>query len=140
MHANHKDEYFLRLPIYSLNDDEHSLLAHGACSALASISLLGLGLGHTLGEDLSVLVLDIVLVWVNRGGVNKKKETYGLVLDLLGLATLESSAVALVLETLGSDQTLDAGSLGVGLLALTLGLDLATDNVLADLDCARRLH
>jgi hypothetical protein len=42
--------------------------------------------------------------------------------------------VALVLETLRSDQALDAGSLGVRLLALTLGLDLATDNVLADLD------
>jgi hypothetical protein len=108
----------LRLPIYSLNDDEHSLLAHGGCSALAGIGLLGLGLGHTLGEDLSVLV--------------------GLVLDLLGLATLESGAVALVLETLGGDQALDTGSLGVRLLALTLGLDLATDNVLADLDYARR--
>jgi len=41
--------------------------------------------------------------------------------------------VTLVLQTLGSDQTLDAGSLGVGLLALTLGLDLAANDVLADL-------
>lgn len=41
--------------------------------------------------------------------------------------------MALVLETLGRNQTLDLGGLGVGLLALTLGLDLATDNVLADL-------
>ena len=61
------------------------------------------------------------------------ESTYGLVLDLLGLAPLEGSAVALVLETLRSDQTLDLGGLGVGLLALTLGLNLATDNVLADL-------
>ncbi len=38
-----------------------------------------------------------------------------------------------MLQALGSDQALDAGSLGVGLLALALGLDLATDNVLADL-------
>lgn len=60
-------------------------------------------------------------------------ETYGLVLDLLGLAALECDPVALVLQTLGSDQTLDLGSLGVRLGALLLGLDLATDNVLADL-------
>lgn len=59
--------------------------------------------------------------------------TYGLVLDLLGLAALECDPVALVLETLGGDQTLDLGSLGVGLRALLLGLDLATDDVLADL-------
>lgn len=38
-----------------------------------------------------------------------------------------------MLEALGSDQPLDTGSLGVGLLALTLGLDLTTDDVLADL-------
>lgn len=59
--------------------------------------------------------------------------TYGLVLDLLGLAALECDPVALVLQALGSDQTLDLGSLGVGLRALLLGLDLATDDVLADL-------
>lgn len=41
--------------------------------------------------------------------------------------------MALVLETLGSDQALDLGSLGVRGLALTLGLDLSSDNVLADL-------
>lgn len=59
--------------------------------------------------------------------------TYGLILDLLGLAALEGSAVALVLETLGGDESLDAGSLGVRRLALTLGLNLSSDNVLADL-------
>lgn len=41
--------------------------------------------------------------------------------------------MTLVLETLGSDQTLDLGGLGVGLLALTLGLDLTADDVLPDL-------
>lgn len=41
--------------------------------------------------------------------------------------------MALVLETLGGHKTLDLGSLGVGLLALALGLDLAADDVLADL-------
>lgn len=59
--------------------------------------------------------------------------SYGLVLDLLGLAALERNAVALVLEALGSDQTLDTRGLGVGLLALALGLDLAANDVLADL-------
>lgn len=59
--------------------------------------------------------------------------TYSLILDLLGLAALEGDPVALVLETLGRDQTLDLGGLGVRLLALTLGLDLATDNVFPDL-------
>ena len=63
-----------------------------------------------------------------NGGV-----TYRLILDLLSLSSLEGSAVALVLETLGRDQSLDLGSLGVGLLALTLGLDLSSDDVLADL-------
>merc|ERR1712000_517988 len=55
------------------------------------------------------------------------------VLGLLGLAALEGSAVTLVLEALGSDQALDLGSLGVGGLALALGLDLTADDVLADI-------
>ncbi len=62
-----------------------------------------------------------------------KERTYGLILDLLGLAALERDAVTLVLQALGSDQALDARSLGVGPLALALGLDLATNDVLADL-------
>lgn len=59
--------------------------------------------------------------------------TYRLVLDLLGLPSLERDAVTLVLETLGSDQSLDLGGLGVRLLALLLGLDLSSNDVLADL-------
>lgn len=66
-------------------------------------------------------------------------ETYSLLLDLLGLAALESETVSLVLEALGSDEALDLGSLGVGLLALTLGLDLAANDVLADLFVVERL-
>lgn len=38
-----------------------------------------------------------------------------------------------MLQTLGSDETLDAGSLGIGFLAFALGLDLASDDELADL-------
>lgn len=41
--------------------------------------------------------------------------------------------MALVLETLGGNESLDLGSLGVRLLALALGLDLAANDVLADL-------
>lgn len=62
-----------------------------------------------------------------------RKVTYGLVLDLLSLAALESDAMTLVLKTLGGDEPLDLGGLGVRRLALALGLDLATDDVLADL-------
>ena len=59
--------------------------------------------------------------------------TYGFILDLLGLTALQRNAVALMLEPLRGNQPLDLGSLGVRLLSLTLGLDLATDDVLADL-------
>lgn len=46
--------------------------------------------------------------------------------------------MALVLEALGGNQSLDLGGLGVGLLVLTLGLDLAANDVLADLLTSRR--
>jgi len=59
--------------------------------------------------------------------------TYSLILDLLGLSSLQRNAVALVLETLRSDQSLDLGGLGVRLLALALRLNLASNNILADL-------
>ena len=62
-----------------------------------------------------------------------KRETYGGVLGSLGVAALEGHAVTLVLETLGSNEALDTGSLGVGLGTLLLGLDLAADDELADL-------
>jgi hypothetical protein len=42
--------------------------------------------------------------------------------------------VALVLQALGSDETLDARSLGVRLGALLLGLHLTADDELADLN------
>lgn len=42
--------------------------------------------------------------------------------------------MALVLETLGRNQALDLGSLGVRLLALALGLDLTANDKLADLN------
>ena len=90
----------------------------------------------TLGQDLGVLVLfggeglDVSVCgkWDGVRGL-----TYRLILNLLGLAALERNAVTLVLQALGSDQPLDLGSLGVRLLALGLGLDLTSDDVLADL-------
>lgn len=38
-----------------------------------------------------------------------------------------------MLETLGGDQSLDLGGLGIRLLALLLGLDLSSNDVLSDL-------
>ena len=114
------------------------LLAHGARPSLADVGLVGLGLGDALGQDLGVLVLFrgkerwTLVKW--KGVVEMRWGlTYRLILDLLGLAALERNAVALVLQALGSDESLDLGSLGVRLLALGLGLDLTSDDVLADL-------
>lgn len=64
--------------------------------------------------------------------------TYGSILGGLGGTALEGHAVTLVLEALGSDQTLDLGGLGVWLLALTLWLHLTTDDELADLNSPTR--
>jgi len=70
-----------------------------------------------------------------RAGCGKEgRDTYGSILGLLSIAALECDAVALVLQTLGSNQTLDLRGLGVRLLALTLWLNLTTDNELADLN------
>lgn len=60
--------------------------------------------------------------------------TYGSILLSLSTTALEGDSMSLVLETLGSDEALDAGSLGVGLLSLTLGLNLTADDELADLN------
>lgn len=38
---------------------ETSLLAHGGCSSLAELALLGLGFGDTLGEDVGVFALQM---------------------------------------------------------------------------------
>lgn len=62
-----------------------------------------------------------------------QRGTYGSILGSLRPAALECEPVALVLQALRSNQTLDLGGLGVGLGALLLGLDLTTDDELADL-------
>jgi hypothetical protein len=61
-------------------------------------------------------------------------ETYGSILRSFRAAALERHPVALVLETLRSDQALDLGGLGVRLRALLLGLDLAANDELANLN------
>lgn len=88
-------------------------MPHGRSPPLLGLVVGGFGLGDALVEDLSVLV--------------------GSILGGLGAAALECDAVALVLEALGGNQTLDLGGLGVGLCALLLGLDLAADDELTDL-------
>jgi hypothetical protein len=60
----------------------------------------------------------------------------GRVLGRLRTSALESKTVSLVLHTLGCDESLDLGSLGVGFRALLLGSDLTTDDELAAI-CVR---
>jgi hypothetical protein len=62
--------------------------------------------------------------------------TYGSILGSLRTAALECDAVTLVLKTLRSNQALNLGGLGVWLRALLLGLDLTTDDELANLQIA----
>jgi hypothetical protein len=65
--------------------------------------------------------------------VEGKTGTYSSILGSLSITALQCNTMTLVLKTLGSDQSLDLGSLGVRLLALTLWLDFTTDDKLADL-------
>jgi hypothetical protein len=87
------------------------LLVHGRSTSLAELGLLLTLLVYTLGEQLRVLV--------------------GSILGSLRASSLESEAVTLVLDSLGSDESLDLGGLGVWLRTLLLGLNLTTDDELA---------
>lgn len=60
-------------------------------------------------------------------------EAYGSILASLRPTALERDSVPLVLETLRSDETLDAGGLGIWFRALLLWLDLTADDEFADL-------
>jgi hypothetical protein len=60
-------------------------------------------------------------------------ETYGGILCVLCCAALECDTVTLVLETLRGDKTLNLGGFGVWLCTFLLGLNLTTDNELANL-------
>ena len=59
--------------------------------------------------------------------------TYRSVLGGFGLAALECHSVALVLETLRGDKTLDAGGLCIGFFAFGFGLNFTADDEFADL-------
>ena len=67
------------------------------------------------------------LITVKGGG------TYGSIFCGLGLAALKSHSVALVLETLRGDKTLNFGGFGVWLLALALWLDFAANDEFTNL-------
>lgn len=56
-----------------------------------------------------------------------------LLLLCLRFADLDRAHVTLALQSVGSDQSLDLGGLGVGLGTLLLGGDLTSDNKLADI-------
>jgi hypothetical protein len=55
------------------------------------------------------------------------------ILGSLRSSSLEGDSVTLVLKALRGNEPLDLGSLGVWLLPLILGLDLATNNELANI-------
>ena len=106
-------------------------MPHGRSPPLPGLIVSSLSLTKALLEDLSVLVLPAELV--STSCIQHIYVTYGSVLGRFSVTALECDPVALVLEALGSDQTLDLGCLGVGLRALLLGLNLAADNELANL-------
>jgi len=84
----------------------------GSATLLDLLALLG-SLLDTLGDESLVLGLGL--------------------LGVLGTALLEGQDVALALENNGGNQALDLGGLGVRLLLGVLGLNLATDDELADI-------
>ena len=59
--------------------------------------------------------------------------TYRSILGRFRTTTLDSHMVTLMLETLGSDETLDTGSFGIWFLSLALGLNLPADDEATDL-------
>ena len=85
----------------------------GGSATLLDLGALLSGLLDALGEQGLVLGLGL--------------------LGVLRATLLKSQDVTLALENDGGDKTLDLGGLGVGLLLGVLGLNLATDNELADI-------
>lgn len=49
------------------------------------------------------------------------------------MAAFQGDSVSFMLESLGSDKTLDTGSFGIGFLAFALGLDFAANDEFAHL-------
>ena len=88
-------------------------LVEGRSATLLDLGALLSGLLDTLGDESLVLGLSL--------------------LGVLSTTLLEGQDVTLTLENNGGDKTLDLGGLGVGLLLGVLGLNLATDDELADI-------
>jgi len=86
---------------------------HAGNTAFPGLGVLGLLLADALVKNLGILI--------------------GSVLAGLGTAALDCDAVALVLETLRSDQALDPGGLGIWLRALLLRLHFTADNKFTDI-------
>ena len=85
----------------------------GRSTTLLDLLALLSSLLDTLGEDSLVLGLSI--------------------LGVLSTALLESQAMTLALEDDRGHKALDLGGLGVGLLLGVLGLNLTTDDILANI-------
>jgi hypothetical protein len=66
-------------------------------------------------------------------GHRDRRRTYGCILAGFRPTALEGDSVTLMLEALGSDETLNARSLGVWFGALLLWLDLTANDELANL-------
>jgi hypothetical protein len=64
---------------------------------------------------------------------SRRCNAYSSIFGRLSMTAFESNEMTFVLETLGSDQTLDSGSFGVGFLALAFGLHFAADDEFTDL-------
>lgn len=100
-----------------------------ACFAFSSATRLCMICAYSFCNIVSTTLPHPITWQVGFGGV----ETYSSILTSLSTTTLERDAVALVLQALRSDETLDAGGFGVGLRAFFLGLDFAADDEFADL-------
>ena len=59
IYCDHSDRKTTQMLASQKQTCEDALLAHGGSTTLTELSLLGLGLGDTLGEDSSVLVLEM---------------------------------------------------------------------------------
>ena len=83
--------------------------------------------------------LALLLLLVDALG-NKSLVLGTLLLLLLGAVLLDTRNVALALDTLRSNETLDLGGLGVGLSTLLLRLHLTADNKAAHIIILREVE
>lgn len=120
----HKDYHFTQLNTLYLRIEEALRLRASTLACLASVTRLARIAAYSFYEILLAGVMYEEKI---------DRVTYSSFLGALRVATLECESMTLVLETLRSNQTLDLWCLGVDLLALTLWLNLTTDNEFTDL-------